>query len=799
MEAGRGRRRDHQHHHHHHQQQQQQQEQRRRLLPGQHAEWIPVTYFKLPVSLAAAGGKGHRRKKGAGAGGAGVLVRVHPAHRPLARCGLRDFLTQGEFNRGPCAPAAGAQAAYGDAPQGLPRLDAMGSMEELQRSLVAHLSAVVQAPGGASGLRRASAAGVLVSGAMGSGKTSLLLALAREFGFARGAPGAAPAYSEFVRCSELVNEKTEVIRHRLLEAFRACLSRAPSLLLLDDLDQLMPVTDEQPSPANLRCLQLAESFVDLMSAASRHMRSSPVAVVATVKSPNSFCPLLQLGGVLATRFQILPPPPEGRKDILERLLARRGVAIDRSVDLRALSYETEGYVGLDLSQLTERLVHAAMVRMLEGGGGASDSDSAANGNGGGGAVDLSLATGEEADAAESDAWYDDRCSFEADEEYGEEDVADGRQTENRDLANSDLRNDKSSEIERRGRITVTGSDFKEALKDFTPASLQGLPLQKSTTTWEDVGGLDMVKETLKETLELPSRYSPLFATVPLKLRSGILLYGPPGCGKTLLAAAVAKECGLNFISIKGPELLNKYIGASEQAVRDAFSKAEAAKPSVLFFDEFEAICPARGADSTGVTDRVVNQMLCHLDGVEGRSEVYVLAASSRPDLIDPALLRPGRLDKSLYCGFPDKKERLGILKALSRKLELGEQTDLKYIAARTPNYSGADLKGLLNDAQLVVVHQSLEGAMEGPKKEPSKLPNGHLNGDHTGANHVASGAREALVIQQHHLLQALNQSSKSISEDDRLRYDKIYSKFIRSREDRSDQKFGEGELRTTFA
>eukprot|EP00466_Bigelowiella_natans_P007533 jgi/Bigna1/58582/fgenesh1_pm.115_\ len=226
----------------------------------------------------------------------------------------------------------------------------------------------------------------------------------------------------------------------------------------------------------------------------------------------------------------------------------------------------------------------------------------------------------------------------------------------------------------------------------------------------DVGGLETVKETLKETLQLPTRYAPLFKTVPLKLRSGILLYGPPGCGKTLLASAVAKECGLNFISIKGPELLNKYIGASEQAVRDAFAKAEAARPCVLFFDEFEAICPARGADSTGVTDRVVNQMLCHLDGVEGRKEVYILAASSRPDLIDPALLRPGRLDKSLYCGFPNLDERAGILLALSRNLRLDGSVDFKKIAAKTENYSGADLKGILSDAQLLIVHQSLTAA-----------------------------------------------------------------------------------------
>ena len=139
-----------------------------------------------------------------------------------------------------------------------------------------------------------------------------------------------------------------------------------------------------------------------------------------------------------------------------------------------------------------------------------------------------------------------------------------------------------------------------------------------------------------------------------------MLFGYPGCGKTLLASAVARECSLNFVSVKGPELLNKYIGASEKSIRDLFERAKAAKPCVLFFDEFDSIAPRRGHDSTGVTDRIVNQLLTEMDGAEGLDGVYVLAATSRPDLIDPALLRPGRLDKSIICGVPNESERLEV-------------------------------------------------------------------------------------------------------------------------------------------
>ena len=192
------------------------------------------------------------------------------------------------------------------------------------------------------------------------------------------------------------------------------------------------------------------------------------------------------------------------------------------------------------------------------------------------------------------------------------------------------------------------------------------------------------------------------------MRSGLLLYGPPGCGKTLLASAVARQCQLNFISIKGPELLNKYIGASEAATRDLFERAQSARPCVLFFDEFDAIAPRRGHDSTGVTDRVVNQLLTALDGAEGLDGVYVLAASSRPDLIDPALLRPGRLDKAVCCPMPDIVNRKGILEAVARNVKVSDDVDWGDWAGRTEGFSGADLQALVYNANLEAVHEILE-------------------------------------------------------------------------------------------
>jgi peroxin-1 len=262
-------------------------------------------------------------------------------------------------------------------------------------------------------------------------------------------------------------------------------------------------------------------------------------------------------------------------------------------------------------------------------------------------------------------------------------------------------------------IPISRTDFESALKGFTPASLRNVALQTSTTTFDSIGGLQETRKILLETLQYPTTYAPIFAQCPLRLRSGLLLYGYPGCGKTLLASAVAGECGLNFISVKGPEILNKYIGASEKSVRDLFERAEAARPCVLFFDEFDSIAPKRGHDSTGVTDRVVNQLLTQMDGAEGLSGVYVLAATSRPDLIDPALLRPGRLDKSLICDLPNHADRVDILRALGKKLKLsrevqdGQGGGLEEIARRTEGYSGADLQALVYNAHLEAIHDVL--------------------------------------------------------------------------------------------
>ncbi|XP_011853671.1 PREDICTED: peroxisome biogenesis factor 1 isoform X2 [Mandrillus leucophaeus] len=279
-------------------------------------------------------------------------------------------------------------------------------------------------------------------------------------------------------------------------------------------------------------------------------------------------------------------------------------------------------------------------------------------------------------------------------------------------------------ISTREKLVLTTSDFQKALHGFIPAFLRSVNLHKPRDLgWDKIGGLHEVRQILMDTIQLPAKYPELFANLPIRQRTGILLYGPPGTGKTLLAGVIARESRMNFISVKGPELLSKYIGASEQAVRDIFIRAQAAKPCILFFDEFESIAPRRGHDNTGVTDRVVNQLLTQLDGVEGLQGVYVLAATSRPDLIDPALLRPGRLDKCVYCPPPDQVSRLEILNVLSDSLPLADDVDLQHVASVTDSFTGADLKALLYNAQLEALHGMLlsSGLQDGSSSSDSDL------------------------------------------------------------------------------
>ncbi|XP_044729985.1 peroxisome biogenesis factor 1 [Chrysoperla carnea] len=306
--------------------------------------------------------------------------------------------------------------------------------------------------------------------------------------------------------------------------------------------------------------------------------------------------------------------------------------------------------------------------------------------------------------------------------------------------------------QKESKYNIQTRDVENALKNVIPISFHDINLQKSSCRkWDEIGGLHSAKEALIETIQWPNLYPEIFSTCPIRLQTGILIYGHPGTGKTILAGAAAQYFGLRLISIKGPELLSKYIGASEESVRNIFQKAQSAKPCILFFDEFDSLAPRRGHDSTGVTDRVVNQLLTQLDGVETLDGVYVMAATSRPDLIDPALLRPGRLGRQIHCPLPNPTDRLDILKLLSKNLTLADDISLNEISKATKGFTGADLQAILCTAQLSAIEDVINS-----KDNKTEI---------------------SVQISQRHLLNSLKQTRPSLSVEEKARYDKIYAVF----------------------
>ncbi len=255
-------------------------------------------------------------------------------------------------------------------------------------------------------------------------------------------------------------------------------------------------------------------------------------------------------------------------------------------------------------------------------------------------------------------------------------------------------------------ILVTKDDFKNALKDMQPSTMREVLIEKPNVKWEDIGALESAKQELKEAVEWPLKYGKVFEHMNAKPPKGILLYGPPGTGKTLLAKAVATESEANFISVKGPEFLNKWVGESEKAVRETFRKARQASPCVIFMDEIDSIAPERGTGGdSNVTERVISQMLTEMDGLEGLSDVVVIAATNRPDIMDPALLRPGRFDKSIFIAPPDEESRKSIFGIHTRGRPLADDVDLGVLAQKTEGCTGADISAICNEAVMNAVRK----------------------------------------------------------------------------------------------
>jgi transitional endoplasmic reticulum ATPase len=252
------------------------------------------------------------------------------------------------------------------------------------------------------------------------------------------------------------------------------------------------------------------------------------------------------------------------------------------------------------------------------------------------------------------------------------------------------------------KMEVKMDDFVNAYKEVTPTAMREVYIEVSTVHWDDIGGLNDVKQHLKEAVEWPLKNPEIFSRLGIKPPKGILLYGPPGCGKTLLARAVATESESNFITIKGPEVFSKWVGESEKAIREVFRKARMAAPAVIFLDEMDSLAPRRGLgfSDSGVSERVISQLLTEMDGIVTLQDIVVIAATNRPDMVDQAVLRPGRFDRLIYVPEPDEKSRLQIFKIYTKDMPLTKDVDLNQLALMTKYYSGADIESLCREAAM---------------------------------------------------------------------------------------------------
>ncbi|ELZ34829.1 ATPase AAA [Halogeometricum pallidum JCM 14848] len=323
-------------------------------------------------------------------------------------------------------------------------------------------------------------------------------------------------------------------------------------------------------------------------------------------------------------------------------------------------------------------------------------------------------------------------------------------------------------------LEVRDDDFKDAMKGIEPSALREVFVEVPDVTWEDVGGLEATKERLRETIQWPLEYPEVFEQMDMQSAKGVMLYGPPGTGKTLLAKAVANESESNFISVKGPELLNKYVGESEKGVREVFKKARENAPTVVFFDEIDSIATERGRNSgdSGVSERVVSQLLTELDGLESLEDVVVVATTNRPDLIDSALLRPGRLDRHVHVPVPDEEARRAIFGVHSEHKPLADDVDLDKLARKTDGYVGADIEAVCREASMAASREFIRSVSR--EEVEDSIGNVRVTMDHFEA--------------------ALDEVGPSVTEETRRRYEEIEERFQKSDVEREP----EAEVGRTF-
>ena len=525
-------------------------------------------------------------------------------------------------------------------------LDDIGGMDDVILQLKTQLGRPILYPQSYARMKLKVPKGILLHGPPGCGKTMLSRACAAELGV---------AFIEITGpsiVSGVSGESEKAVRDRFDEAKK----NAPCVMFLDEIDAIAPKRETSQSQMEKRIVAQLLTCMDELD----RDPSKPVIVLAATNRPDSLDPALRRGGRFDTEINIGVPNEQTRAAILAAQTRESPIAAD--VDFKRLAKMTAGFVGADLHDLVSKAGSRQLDLLFE-------------------ALETAhLQPNGDVEAAEerptsSAAVKSFRHLVRAAKGYGQQ----GPPTFD--------------------DATITMAAFEAVLPGITPSSKREGFATIPDVSWDDIGALKPVREQLEMAIVRPIKEPERFAAVGIDTPTGVLLWGPPGCGKTLLAKAVAAESRANFISVKGPELLNKFVGESEAAVRRVFTRARSSVPCIIFFDELDALVPRRDDAGSEASNRVVNTLLTELDGLEERAGIYVIAATNRPDVVDEAMLRPGRLDTPLFVDLPGDNERVDILKTLLRKRKHEFMPEIENIVRQDcKGFSGADLKALLREA-----------------------------------------------------------------------------------------------------
>ncbi|KAF8207269.1 P-loop containing nucleoside triphosphate hydrolase protein [Mycena galopus ATCC 62051] len=454
--------------------------------------------------------------------------------------------------------------------------------------------------------------------------------------------------------SGMSGESEKTLRDTFEEAKRV----APCLLFIDEIDAITPKRESAQREMERRIVAQFLTCMDEMSWDKTD--NKPVIVMGATNRPDSLDAALRRAGRFDHEISLGVPDEAARAKILRVLSSK--LRLDGDFDFTALAKATPGYVGADLAALTGAAGIIAVKRIFK-----------------------QLSDGTLVLPSVSE------------------------QEETQDVLMADPTTTGPTSAPQLAPLLITPVDFMLALKQVQPSAQREGFATVPDVTWADIGALHATRDALQMAIVLPLRRPLLFRSVGIAAPCGVLLWGPPGCGKTLLAKAVANESQANFISVKGPELLNKYVGESERAVRQVFARARASSPCVIFFDELDALVPRRDDSLSESSARVVNTLLTELDGLDARKSVYVVAATNRPDMIDPAMVRPGRLDKLLYVDLPAARERGEIVRTILRGVPLGdaEAAVEQLVQDRCEGFSGADLAALVREAGVSALRRTI--------------------------------------------------------------------------------------------